>query len=134
MAFDRSIAALVCFCEASSASPMERRCVVHTFFNRRNDGRFGKTIAAVCIKRYQFSEFNDDAADNSNLLRGAGTPDSDPVMLDCMAAYDEVLRGAFDPTGGSTHYHDKSIAPPNWTIGATMSLETPKFFFYRGVK
>lgn len=134
MAFDRSIAALTTFCEASSASAMERRCVVHSFFNRVADGRFGKTIAAVCLKRYQYSEFNDDAADNANLERGAVTPDSDPVMLDCVAAYDEVLAGAFDRTGAATHYHDKSIAPPKWTIGAIVSLETAKFIFYRGVK
>lgn len=134
MAFDRQNAALACFCEASSASAMERRCVVHSFFNRVADGRFGKTVAAVCLKRFQFSEFNDDATDNSNLERGANTPDSDTIMLDCVAAYDEVLAGAFDPTGSATHYHDKSISPPSWTVGATVSLETAKFIFYRGVK
>lgn len=134
MAFDRQIAALTAFCEASGASPAERRCVVHTFFNRARSGRYPKTVAAVCLQRYQFSEFNDDAGDNRNLERGALTPDSDPAMLDCLTAYAEVAAGAFDPTGGATHYHDKSIQPPAWTIGATMCLETPKFFFYRAVK
>jgi len=134
MAFSRQIAALVAFCEASNANPSERRCVVHSMFNRVKSGRYQPTVAGVCLKRFQFSELNDDKPDNDNLERGANASDSDPVILDCLAAFDEVIAGAFDPTGGATHYHDKSISPPSWTVGATMSLETPKFFFYRDVK
>jgi spore germination cell wall hydrolase CwlJ-like protein len=134
MAFDRPIAALTAFCEASGASPAERRAVTHTFFNRAKSGHYPETVAGVCLQRFQFSEWNDDAADNRNLERGALAPDNDPVMQDCLAAFDEVAAGAFDPTGGATHYHDKSIQPPAWTVGATMCLETPKFFFYRNVK
>ena len=135
MAFDREICALTIFCEASSASPQERRCIAHTIINRVRLGRYGKTPAAVCLKRYQFSEWNDDQPDNANLLRGAETPNADPVMQDCIAAIDEVRSGSlFDLTHGATHYHDKSIAPPNWTVGAECSLVTDKFFFYRNVR
>lgn len=136
MAFDGPIVALTCYCEASSASPMERRCVVHSIFNRAklNPVRYGKTPAAVCLKRYQYSEFLPDQADNANLERGAVASDSDPVMQDCLAAFHEVVTGtSFDQTGGATHYTDKSIAPPAWTEGAEMCLETPKFRFYRKV-
>lgn len=134
MAFDREIAALTTFCEASGASAAERRAVTHIFFNRARSGRYPKTVAGVCLQRYQFSEFNDDQSNNRNLERGALAPDNDPVVQDCLAAFDEVAAGAFDPTGGATHYHDKSISPPAWTVGAAMCLETPKFFFYRDVK
>lgn len=134
MAFDREIAALTCFCEASNATADERRSVVHTFFNRARSGRYPKTVAGVCLQRYQFSEWNDDQADNRNLERGALTPDADPIMQDCLAAYDGVASGQPDQTTGATHYHDKSIDPPEWTVGATMCWETPKFFFYKNVK
>jgi hypothetical protein len=134
MAFDRQITALVAYCEASGASAFERRCVVHSIFNRVKAKRFQPTAAGVCLQRYQYSEMNDDTGDNRNLLRGANAPDNDPVMQDCLAAFDQITAGAFDPTGGATHYHDKSISPPAWTVGATMCLETPKFLFYRGVK
>lgn len=133
MAFDREIVALTCFCEASNASPSERRCVAHSIFNRKKDGRFGKTLAEVCLTSYQYSEYNDDKADNANLRRGARTPDDDPIMLDCGKAYDEVAAGVFDPTGNATHYTDKSISPPAWTKNATLSLETEKFRFYSKV-
>lgn len=134
MANDRAIAQITAYCEASSASPADRRCVVHTFFNRVKSGRFQPTVAGVCLKRYQFSEWNGDAQDNANLERGANAPDSDLIMIDCGKAYDEVLAGVPDQTDGATHYHDKTIAPPAWIMGATMTLETPKFLFYRGVK
>lgn len=134
MAFDRPIAALTTFCEASNAAPDERRCVMHVIYNRRADGRFGKTIAEVCLRRIQFSEWNDDKGDNANLLRGADAADDDPVMLDCLAAFDDVAKAYFDPTGKATHYHDKSIPPPPWAVGATVALVTAKFIFYRDVK
>jgi len=134
MAFDKPLATITAFCEASSATPEERRCVMHTIFNRQRSGRFGPTIAHVCLKRMQFSEWNGDLADNNNLLRAADAGDDSSVMADCAAAYDEIAAGASDPTSGATHYHDKSIAPPTWTAGATMTLETPKFFFYSNVK
>lgn len=133
MAFDRQIAALTIFCEASSASQDERECIAHTIFNRIRSGRFGKTVASVCLKRMQFSEWNGDAADNANLERGADTPESDAVMRACLQAYDDAFVSN-DQTNGATHYHDKSISPPSWTIGATMTLETPKFKFYADVK
>lgn len=133
MAFDRQISALTIFCEASSASQYERICVAHTILNRVHSGRFQPTAAGVCLKRYQYSEWNADAADNANLERGANTPDNDPVMIACGQAYDLASQQG-DPTHNATHYHDKSIAPPSWTIGAEMTLETDKFFFYSNVR
>ena len=134
MAFDRQIAALTTYCEASSARSDERACVTHTYFNRVKSGRYPKTVAGVCLQRMQYSEWNADAADNRNLLRGATVPDNDPIMLDCLAVFDAVAAGSPDPTKGATHYTDKTIAPPPWTVGAIMTLETPKFRFYSGVK
>ena len=134
MAFDRPIAVITAYCEASSASSDERCDIIHTFFNRVADGRFGKTIAAVCLKRMQFSEWNGDPIDNANLERGANAPDNDPIILECGAHFDAILAGQSDPTNGATHYTDKTIAPPAWTVGAMVTLETDKFIFYRGVK
>ena len=135
MAFDRHIATLTVFCEASGASPDERRAVMHVLFNRLRDPkrRFGVTLAEVCLARFQFSEFNDDPADNANLRRGARARDDDPVILSILADYDRVLAGDPDPTRGACHYHDKSIPAPKWASQAAISLETAKFLFYVGV-
>lgn len=137
MAFDKEIAAMTIYCEASSATPAERRAVAHTILNRirLGHGRFGATVAEVCLRRYQFSEWNDDKGDNSNLLRAARALVTESALADSIAAFAEASADwTTDPTGDATHYHDKTIAPPSWTEGATMSLETESFMFYRDVK
>lgn len=135
MAFDLAIASMTVFCEASGQSPEARRAVVWVIFNRLASGRFGRSIAEICLKRFQFSEWNGDAGNNGNLLRVARALDGDPVLLDCMAAYHEVAgRQTPDPTGGATHYHDTSIAPPLWTLGATETARIDEFVFYKGVQ
>lgn len=136
MAFDREWVATITYCEASNASPEERRMIVHSIFNRHslNPVRYGKTPASVCVKRYQYSELNDDVQDNANLSRATDAPDNDVILQDCLEAYEEVLDGAADISGGSTHYHDKSIKPPYWTVGATVTRVTNKFTFYKDVK
>lgn len=134
MAFDREIAIFTIACEASSASEFERGCVAAAMVNRVKSGRFGKSLAAVCLKRFQFSEWNDDAADNANLERVALLPNGDPVIASCTVALASAMSDWPDPTHGATHYHDKSISPPAWTVGAHLTLETDKFCFYANVK
>jgi len=137
---DAALGLMTAYCEASSASPDERRFVIRTFFNRLALGkpaRYGSTVAGVCVKRYQYSEWNADVADNANLERGAEAPEDDPVLQDCAAAYDEVAgdvaAGAPDPTGGATHYFDHSIKPPYWAAQATITLTTDNFTFLKDV-
>lgn len=131
---DRPIGVLTLVCEASGASAFERRCVAHAIVNRRDDGRFGSSVAEVCLRRMQFSEWNGDVGDNRNLLRGVAVPAGALVLVDCQEALEEALSGMADPTGGATHYTDKSIAPPGWAVApAIMSLETDQFRFYRNV-
>lgn len=133
MAFDTQIAAITIYCEASNGTQAEREAIAHVILNRIKAGRWGKTAAAVCLKRYQFSEWNGDQLDNANLMRAAEAADDDATLRACAAAF-VWAKNIDDPTNGATHYHDKSIAPPAWTVGATMTLETAKFKFYAGVK
>lgn len=135
MAFDRAIGAITLYCEASSEPPEAKLGVAWTFVNRRADGRFGASIAEVCLRRCQYSEWNGDRLDNENLLRAAKAKDTDSVMMECLSIYDEALSDAFsDPTCGATHYHDTSVDPPSWTVGAIETARLGKFVFYKGVK
>lgn len=141
IAKDRTIGSLTAFCEASSATPAERRMVIWTFFNRlklNQPSRYGATVAGVCLKRMQYSEWNGDRGNNRNLMRGAETPDDDKTMLDCAAAFDEVLAAqsdltAVDPTSGATHYWDHTIPPPYWAAQATITITTDNFTFAKDV-
>lgn len=136
MADDRTVAKWTAYAEASNQRPLVRRAVIRTGFNRLalSPQRYGTTLAAVFLTRYQYSSWNSDQQSRQNLLRAAHCSDSDPVMLDCAAAYDEVEGGAPDPTLGATHYYDTSIDAPGWTAGATMTVQIDALVFYRDVK
>jgi spore germination cell wall hydrolase CwlJ-like protein len=135
MAFDREIASLTIYCEASSGTPEERRFLAWTLFNRLRAKRFGATIAEVCLHHAQYSEWNDDNADNANLRRGARASAGDVVLHDCMSAFDEVaLSKGPDPTKNATHYFDKSIAAPYWAKAPGYeTIVTEHFHFWAGV-
>lgn len=132
MAFDREIAALTIFCEASGEPPEGRVAVAATLFNRLRAKRFGPTIAAICLARYQYSEWNDDKADNANLLRAAGTPDDNPVMQECLQAFLAAAAGQ-DPTGGATHYFAVSIPEPSWAATGEFTVQIGRHRFYKNV-
>lgn len=134
MAFDLQIAALTIYAEASSGSHDERSAVAHVIWNRVQSKRWSPTIAGVCTDYLQFSSWNGDKGDRHNLQRAMNAVDSDPIMADCLGAIAAAKGGWPDPTKGSTHYTDKSIDPPSWTVGAVLALETEKFRFYSGVK
>ena len=135
MAFDRAVAALTLYCEASNQPPETRRWIMHSVFNRARIGpaRYGPTVAAVCLKRAQYSEWDGDTVDNRNLERAASAPDADATMLDCLAAYDEVAGGASDPTRGATHFYADSIPAPYWTAQATSCGKSGNILFFKDV-
>ena len=132
MAFDREIAALTIRCEAEGESHEGKVAVAASFFNRLAAGRFGKTIASVCLHRMQYSEWNADPVDNRNLVRVAESADDDPINADCLAAYDEAAAGA-DPTGGATHYFAVSIPAPNWAATGEFTVQIGHHLFYKNV-
>lgn len=136
MAYSIQIGAATIFCEASGEPTEVKLGVAWVLVNRAVDGRWGRTISEVCLDRKQFSEWNDDSGNNANLKRMARAGDADAVLMEC----EEALRTALhsgnetDPTQGATHYHDTSIAPPDWTEGAVRTVQLGKLVFYKGVK
>jgi N-acetylmuramoyl-L-alanine amidase len=131
MAFDRIIAAATADMEASNQGPTGIRSVMHTFFNRLQFApKYGSTIADVCLRPWQYSCWN--TAD-PNRHRLAIANDSDPILTDCLAAYDEVAAGSADPTLGATHYIADGIAPPLWVSEATQTVKIGAHTFYKDV-
>ncbi len=133
--YDVQIAALTIYAEASSGSNDERDAIARVVVNRLRSGRFSPTAAGVCLDAEQFSSWNSDPRNRRNLLRAANAPDNDPVMQQCALAFIWARTNQEpDPTRGATHYHDRSIDPPEWTKGAHLTLATENFLFYAGVK
>lgn len=133
MAFDKQIFALTMYAEASGAPVDARMAVCHVPFNRLEHGGFGKSIAEICLKRKQFSEWNDDKSNNENLMRACRASEASPLMVEFLQHFDEVEFADRDPTQGATHYHDHSIDPPSWTKGATQTVIIGPFTFYKDV-
>lgn len=129
---DKPIGVLTIAAEASNQSHECRLAIAASLFNRLADGRFGHSIAAVCLKRYQYSEWNDDSVDNANLIRVAVMLPDDPVILDCAVAYDQAAAGA-DPSGGATHFFADSISRPQWAALATFTVKIGSVLFYKDV-
>lgn len=92
--------------------------VASVIVNRENHHikRYGIGIANVCLKRKQFSCWNDDDENLSKLL----TTINNPVVGKCRIIAMLAVRGLLvDNTDGATHYHHKSIEP-YWISGKGM--------------
>lgn len=138
--FDEAIVVLTLICEASSESSSCRKKIFWTIRNRVLDPRFPKTFAAVCLQRFQFSEFNDDSGDNGNLLRVASMGHDDPAYIAALDDYEGALAddafGRPDPTDGATHFYSSrgGKAPPYWAKPpARLTGQDGSVLFYRDV-
>lgn len=132
MAFDIPIGAITIFCEASNQPPATRRDVASVILNRARDGRWGKTVAAVCLKRMQFSEWNADPIDNADLERAASAADDNPIMADCAQAMTDTISGVLqDETGGALFYYEAAMkSPPSWAATMTALGQRGPFLFF----
>lgn len=129
MAFDEEIADMTIFMEASGEPPEGRRAVAWVIVNRLNSGRYGASLAAVCLHPFQFSCWN---TSDPNRLRIAKTPESDPVLLDCALALQQAQAGGTDPTDGATlYYSDSMTTPPDWASAAIFTVKIGSQLFYR---
>ena len=135
MAFDREIAALTIACEAGNQSVECQTAVAGVLFNRLklNPLRYGRSIAAVCLKRYQFSEWLPDVSDNALIERVAASSETSDVIVNALAAYDAALKGG-DPSLGAVGFYATTIAEPAWASAATLTVQLGIVRFYKDVK
>ncbi len=131
MACDRGISTITIAAEASSQGALGQEAVAAVILNRVKDGRWGKTAAAVCLKRMQFSEWNGDAIDNANLERVASMDDNSITLAWAARAYDMALAGS-DPTGGCMWY--KRVGSfASWAVGKTPKIVIGDHEFYNDI-
>ncbi len=122
---------LCCWREARGESDDAKLGVAWTIKNRvALHGWMGKSYSEVVLKPWQFSSFN---ASDTNAVKWP--VQNDPSYMACVTAakcaYSDIKA---DPTDGATHYHDTSISPPKWTVGATKTVQIGKLIFYKDVK
>lgn len=109
-----------------------QRAVAHVLVNRQASGRWGKSLAAVCLAPAQFSCWNTNDPNRRLMLE---LPDEHPALIKFGEMIAEALAGAPDPTLGATHYYAASMqTPPAWIQGATSCGRIGNHFFYKDVK
>jgi N-acetylmuramoyl-L-alanine amidase len=131
MTWDEQVASRTLWGECRGEPEEGQRAVAHVLWNRMRDGRWGKSLAAVCLARLQFSCWN--PSDEQRPLM-AVLSDSNP-MLQKLAG---ILAGAekgTDPTGGALFYYsDSMIVPPKWAQGMTFLRKIGHHSFYTDKK
>lgn len=131
MTFDDQIAVRTLWAEARGEPNEGQRAVAHVLINRQKDGRWGKTLAEVCLAHKQFSCWLQSDPNWKALLR---LSDFDPVLVSVGAAL-SAARQEPDFTGGATHYYALSMPnAPIWTLGATLCGQWGHQKFYKGVE
>lgn len=106
------------------------KAVCHVLVNRLKDGRWGRTLAAVCLSPLQFSGWN---AHDPNRMAAANLGDQDPNLARCRKFLEDALAGEPDPTNGAMWYYATSIAEPEWAKTAVSCGQFGHQLFYKGV-
>lgn len=92
---------------------------------------WGSTVPEVCLKRWQFSCWNENDPNREKIL--AVTPDNRNFAA-CLRIAKRAVAGVLaDPTDGATHYHTEGCAPL-WAVGRQPSAVIGRHSFYSEVE
>ncbi|WP_254424069.1 cell wall hydrolase [Thalassospira marina] len=100
------------------------------FSKARGGYWWGNDIVAVCLKKGQFSCWNEGDPNREKLLR---VNDRDPAFRLCRRVAKRAIDGLLpDPVQGATHYHVVQI-DPWWARGHVPLCEIGNHVFYAGI-
>lgn len=132
MTFAIEVAVRTIYGEARGEPEEGQRGVAHVLVNRQASGRWGKSLAAVCLAGFQFSCWNLNDPNRRLMLE---LPDDNPALLRFREMVNAALAGEQDPTNGATHYFAATMtAPPAWVAGAAACGRLGNHLFYKDVR
>lgn len=113
MDFSMQIGVRTLWQEARGEPLIGKRAVAHVLANRLKSGKWGKTIAEVCLYPFAFSGWNPR---DPNRLEAARLSDDDPAFVSLAQVLAAALDGSdVDPTDGAlSYYAPGAIAEPEW--------------------
>ena len=112
-AWSREVAARTLWQEARGEPREGQEAVAHVLWNRVRDGRWGKTLAEVCLYPLQFSGWN---AHDPNRMAAARLADDDLILNDLRNVL-TLAETAADHTDGALFYYNPKLAAPAWAPG-----------------
>lgn len=132
--FDQEIMARTAMGEARSQGQDGMVAVMWTGINRFNAKKWfsGLTIAGTFLKRLQFDCWTPEDVNYAyivNITEDIG------LFHNALLWASQVIAGIIpDPTLEATHYYDDSIAAPEWTKGATLTVKIGRLTFWKDVE
>lgn len=126
--------ALTIYGEARGESRAGKRAVAKVIMNRMDDPRWGNTVAAVVLQRFQFSCFNGNDPNFPILLQVARHSGmrKGPKLAECMGAATEVWLSPDDfGVDGANHYHTTNIKP-SWAKNMLVVATIGRHVFLKG--
>lgn len=128
MSFSEQIAVRTLWGECRGEPEDGQRAVAHVLWNRLHDGRWGKSLATVCLARLQFSCWN---ASDPQRDRMAALSDDDPVLAKMRRIVTDASSAVDDPTGGALYYYSDSMkTPPDWAAKMRFLCQIGHHRFY----
>jgi N-acetylmuramoyl-L-alanine amidase len=98
--------------EARSENYQGKLAVAEVIRNRMAQKFFSDgTVRGTVLKPYQFSGWN---SSDPNRISCAGLRNNDPIVLDCLKAWNEAVSKETNITGNAVSYFAHYIAQPDW--------------------
>ena len=122
-------------CQEVRGEPLVgQQAVAYVIKNRLASGRWGNSLATVCLWPYQFSGWR--GPQDPNFTYACRLPDDDLTLGHMRSVLQVALDSSVDPTDGATHYYNQSIVvqPPAWVNGATHVGRFGNQDFYKNVR
>lgn len=120
-------------CQEVRGEPLVgQQAVAWVLKNRLASGRWGNTLASVCLWPAQFSGWRSQK--DPNFAYACGLAEDDPTLSHMRSVLQVAMDGDMDPTVGAMWYYAQTIPAPAWTVGATSCGKFGTQFFWKGVK
>lgn len=135
MSWTLDTAARTLWQEARGEPLAGQQAVAWVMRNRLHSGRWGNSLASVCLWRAQFSGWY--VPSDPNFAGACSLSDADPTLAKLVQILTDVMQAdqATDPTGGATHYYAASMkTPPIWAETAIPCGTIGHQRFFKGVQ
>lgn len=121
--------------EARGEPLVGQQAVAWVIRNRLQSGRWGHSLASVCLWRAQFSGWY--VPSDPNFSGACNLSDTDPVLEKLAQVLTDVMQAdqATDPTDGAMWYYAASMTtPPAWAETAIPCGAIGHQIFFKGVQ
>ena len=115
--------------EAANQGEQGELCVAFVLVNRLKRGRYGTTLADVCLAPNQFSCWNTSEPTRRLLARAS---EEDTALVRAQEALAQARSGSVsDPTQGAVlYYADYMTRPPAWAARSKFTVKVGRHLFF----